>query len=143
LQRAALIRSVSQDCLCSAAFPQFVRVSDHRRVAQPLGDDVVGILLHPIGRARRPQAETIWGGENVQPKVSMSRCGWYGKIRPPPLSHAGTPPSRPNSHAISNLCRYFSIWRLRGRGVPRPFPKSRDRHGQGRLHDGDLGGDAG
>ncbi len=35
----------------------------------------------------------------------MSRRGCYGKIGAFPLSDPGTPPSRPNSHAISNLER--------------------------------------
>jgi len=74
----------------------------------------------------RAFAETVWGGENVQPEVSVIRRGCYGKISSFPLSHAGTPPSRPNSHAISNLCRYVSVRWLRGRGVSRPFPTPRE-----------------
>ena len=95
------------------------------------GQETRSAAREAAGKGKEPAAETVWASENVQPKVIMSRCGGRGTISSSPLSDPGTPPSRPNSNAISNLCRYVSIWWLRGCGVPRPFPKSRERHGHG------------
>ena len=89
LQRAAVIRSVSQDCMFSAALRtscedilevmlaglQVVGSSDHRRVTEPLGDDVVGILLHPIRRARCPHVL-----EQPRPRCRFIRGHSYKSI---------------------------------------------------------------
>jgi len=101
-----------------------------RASPRPVSDSSSASFIRPQHQPRA-FAETVCGGENVQPEVSVIRRGCYGRISSFPLSHAGTPPSRPNSHAISNLCRYVSVRWLRGRGVPRPFPTPRERDGQG------------